>query len=196
MRSMTAWEHTRTPRLWLDRAVHDDLAALYEVHADPATWWHFPAGRHQSLEQTARMIAADDERWPRDGLSFWSVREEAAGPVVGTGGCAVLPGQPWWNLYYRLSPSVHGRGYAAEIATRAIEAAHDVAPDRLVLAFLLEHNVPSRRTAERAGLRLVWRGPDRDNPDPDAVRLVFTDREPDPALAEVIEERFRPTGAS
>ena len=58
-------------------------------------------------------------------------------------------------------------------------AAHDVAPDRPVLAFLLEHNTASRRTAEKVGLRLVWRGPDDDNPDPDAVRVVFLDRDPD-----------------
>lgn len=196
MRPMTGWEHTRTPRLWLDRAVADDLAELHEIHADPATWWHFPSGRHTTMERTAAMITADDERWPRDGLSFWSVRERPGGPVVGSGGCAVLPHQSWWNLYYRLSPSAQGRGYAAEIATRAIEAAHDVAPDRLVLAYLLEHNEPSRRTAERAGLTLFWRGPDRGNPDPDAVRLVLTDREPAPEVAQAIEECFRPTGAS
>ena len=31
---------------------------------------------------------------------------------------------------------------------------------------LLEHNDASRAVAERSGLRMVWRGPDKDNPDP------------------------------
>jgi hypothetical protein len=51
---------------------------------------------------------------------------------------------------------------------------------------LLEPNVQSRRRAERAGLGLVWRGPDAGNPDPSAVRLVYADRPlPDALLARV-----------
>ena len=74
-----------------------------------------------------------------------------------------------------------------------IGAGDEVAPERPVLAFLLEHNVASRRTAEKVGLRLVWRGPDDGNPDPDAVRLVFLDREPDDLfVAEVATEGWDP----
>jgi hypothetical protein len=45
----------------------------------------------------------------------------------------------------------------------------------------LEHNLASRALAEKAGLDLVWRGPDAGNPDPGAIRLVYADRgvEPD-----------------
>jgi RimJ/RimL family protein N-acetyltransferase len=94
----------------------------------------------------------------------------------------------WWNLYYRFAGSVHGRGYATEMALRAIEAARDVEPARPVVAYLLEHNTASRRTAERLGMRLAWRGPDRPNPDPDAIRLVYVDREPTEELVAAIEE--------
>ncbi|MGZ4643601.1 MAG: hypothetical protein ACXVX8_15890, partial [Blastococcus sp.] len=55
-------------------------------------------------------------------------------------------------------------------------------PDRPVIAYLLEHNVQSRVRAEKAGLSLVWRGPDAGNPDAAAVRLVFADRPLDDAL--------------
>jgi hypothetical protein len=50
------------------------------------------------------------------------------------------------------------------------------------VAYLLEHNERSRGRAEKAGLSLVWRGPDAGNPDPAAVRLVFADRDLDDAL--------------
>jgi RimJ/RimL family protein N-acetyltransferase len=70
---------------------------------------------------------------------------------------------------------------------RAIEAARDVEPDRPVLAYLLEHNTASRRTAERLGMRLAWRGPDRPNPDHDAIRLVYVDRPPTDELVAAIE---------
>jgi RimJ/RimL family protein N-acetyltransferase len=96
--------------------------------------------------------------------------------VIGTGGCALRVGTSWWNLYYRLTPAAWGRGLAAELVDAALEAAHAVAPDRPVVAYLLEHNVQSRGRAERAGLTLVWRGPDAGNPDAAAVRLVYADR--------------------
>jgi hypothetical protein len=83
------------------------------------------------------MVAASARRFARDGLAYWSVRDEPDGPVVGRGGCAVpdeaLEADPtvrgWWNLYYRF---------------------------------------------------------DAGNQDPDAVRLVFLDRDPDDVLVEAL----------
>ncbi len=57
--------------------------------------------------------------------------------------------------------------------TAAVAAAADIASDLPVVAYRLEHNTGSRRTAERAGLHLLWRGPDVGNPDPAAERLVI-----------------------
>ncbi|WP_310247322.1 GNAT family N-acetyltransferase [Nocardioides sp. BE266] len=185
----------RTERLWLDEPVEGDAEALLAIHSDPASWRHFPSGRVTDPAAGATMVGASRRRFDRDGLAYWSVRDEADGPVVGRGGCA-LPDEAigadptrrgWWNLYYRFDQRVVGRGYATEMGRAAIEAAHDVAAERPVLAYLLEHNHGSRRTAEKLGLRLVWRGPDADNPDPDAVRLVFVDREPDDVLVTALE---------
>ena len=180
---MTGWSHVRTERLWLDEPVDGDADALFAIHSDPASWRHFPSGRVTDPAAGRTMVGASRRRFERDGLAYWSVRDAEGGPVVGRGGCLrpdeALGGRGWWNLYYRFDQRVHGRGYAVEMGTAALEAAREVAPERPVLAFLLEHNVASRRTAEKLGLRLVWRGPDDGNPDPDAVRLVFLDREPD-----------------
>ena len=180
---MRDWTHVRTERLLLDLPVDTDADALLAIHGDPASWRHFPSGLVTDPAAGRTMVGASRRRFERDGLAYWSVRDTDGGPVVGRGGCVVpdeaLGGRGWWNLYYRFDQRVLGRGYATEMGQVAIDAAHDVAPDRPVLAFLLEHNVASRRTAEKLGLRLVWRGPDHDNPDPGAVRLVFLDREPD-----------------
>jgi len=186
------WRHVRTARLRLDEPADTDADTLFAIHGDPASWVHFPSGRVTDPGAGATMVAASRRRFDRDGLAYWSVRDAEGGPVVGRGGCMVpdeaLGGRGWWNLYYRFDQRVVGHGYAAEMGAVAVEAARDVAPERPVLAFLLEHNVGSRRTAEKLGLRLVWRGPDAGNPDPDAVRLVFLDREPDEEfVTEVID---------
>lgn len=191
---MSDWRHVRTDRLWLEEPAGDDADDLFAIHHDPASWTHFPSGRVSDPAAGAVMVAASRTRFARDGLAYWSVRDEQGGPVVGRGGCS-LPdealvadptGRGWWNLYYRFDQRVVGRGYATEMGQVAIDAARDVAPERPVLAYLLEHNHGSRRTAEKLGLRLVWRGPDADNPDPAAVRLVYLDRDPDRVLVEAL----------
>jgi RimJ/RimL family protein N-acetyltransferase len=176
--------HVLTPRLLLDPVVPGDVDEHFALMSDPGVWNHLPSGRHTSPDQTMAGIQHSVRHWATDGLGYWTARlrddlPEAgltAGAMVGTGGCAVRVGTTWWNLYYRLTPPAWGLGLAAELVTAAIDAAHAVDPDRPVIAYLLEHNVESRGRAERAGLSLVWRGPDAGNPDPAAVRLVYADR--------------------
>jgi RimJ/RimL family protein N-acetyltransferase len=176
--------HLLTARLRLDAVVPDDLDEHVALMSDADVWKHLPSGRHTSPEQTMAGMEHSLRHWATDGLGYWTARlredlPEAgldAGAMAGTGGCAVRVGTSWWNLYYRLTPPAWGLGLAAELVTAAIDAAHAVAPERPVIAYLLEHNVESRGLAERAGLSLVWRGPDAGNPDPAAVRLVYADR--------------------
>jgi RimJ/RimL family protein N-acetyltransferase len=176
--------HLTTARLRLDAVVPDDLDDHYALMSDPAVWTHLPTGRHTSRDRTAEAIAHSVGHWERDGLGYWTARllvdltgtPLRAGDVVGTGGCALRTGTSWWNLYYRLTPPAWGHGLAAELVDAALDAARTVAPDRPVVAYLLEHNIESQVRAERAGLSLVWRGPDAGNPDPAAVRLVYADR--------------------
>ena len=176
--------HVTTARLRLDAVVPGDLDAHHALMSDPDVWAHLPSGRHTSPERTAEAIQHSVRHWERDGLGYWTARllvdltgtPLRAGDVVGTGGCALREGTSWWNLYYRLTPAAWGHGLAAELVHAALDAARSVDPDRPVIACLLEHNVQSRGRAERAGLDLVWRGPDAGNPDPDAVRLIYADR--------------------
>jgi RimJ/RimL family protein N-acetyltransferase len=184
--------HVLTKRLRLDAVVPDDLDEHFALLSDPGVWAHLPSGRHTEPSETATGIDDSGGHWARDGLGYWTARLRTdlpgtplrAGAMVGTGGCAIRVGTSWWNLYYRLTPPAWGLGLAAELVDAALEAAHAVDPDRPVIAYLLEHNVESRGRAERAGLELVWRGPDAGNPDPAAVRLVYADR---PLAADLLD---------
>ena len=184
------FRHVVTDRLRLDAVVPDDLDEHFALLSDPAVWAHSPEGRHASPEQTAAAIEQAEGHWERDGLGYWTARllvdlagtPLRAGEVVGTGGCAVRVGTSWWNLYYRFTPAAWGHGLAAELAAAAVDAARTVDADRPVIACLLEPNVQSRGRAERSGLTLAWRGPDAGNPDPAAVRLIFSDRPIDAGL--------------
>lgn len=165
----------RTARLVLRPPRPDDVAELFAMYAHPQVWEHDPVTRHTTVEQTAALVRRWQAAWERDGLGMWVARSAADAPLVGIGGCSVRQGVAW-NLGYRLAPPFWGQGYAQEIVARALASARALHPGLPVTAYLVEGNERSRRATERAGLSLVWRGPDAGNPDPDAVRLLFADR--------------------
>lgn len=165
---------------------------MHALHADPAVWEHFPSLRHPDVERTRQMLVRQQEGWDRHGLGSWVARladdEGSPGRLVGVGGCSVRHDVAW-NLGYRLCRDAWGYGYAQELIAAARAAAGQLRPDLPVTAYLLAHNVGSRRAAERAGLTQVWRGPDAGNPDPDAVRLVYADRDLDAATVDALVRR-------
>lgn len=178
------FEHHTTERLRLDIPVAADLAQLHELSSDPLVWQHFPSGRHESIEQTRDML----ERWQRDwdaaGLGTWIVRTTADDKLIGYGGCVLreVSAGEVWNLGYRFATAAQGRGYATELARAAADCARAHRPEVPVTAYLLETNGGSRRVVEKIGMTLVERRFDDGNPDPTAIRLVFTDRPIDLAL--------------
>jgi RimJ/RimL family protein N-acetyltransferase len=177
-----------TARLTLAAVTRDDLADLNALSSDPRVWQHLPSGRHTDLDTTARQVARFEESWVRCGLGYWTAHLRETGEFVGVGGCAARH-EAVWNVYYRFRPEAQGNGYANELVQAARAAAAHVRPLWPVVAYLVEHNVASRRVAERAGLQLVWRGPDFENPDPDVQRLVFADRRLTAGQLELMTER-------
>ena len=166
-----------TERLVLTVPTEADLDGLHALHADPAVWEHLPSRRHVDRAQTVALVDRELVSWREHGLGSWVVRsvDDPTGPLLGLAGCRWHVG-PAWNLGYRFARACWGRGLASEVVSAALVRAAAVAPDLPVVAYLVEHNTGSRRTAGRAGLMPVWRGPDVGNPDPAAVRLVMADR--------------------
>lgn len=166
----------RTARLDLRRPTLEDVPELFAILSDPRVWTHLPSGRHTDPERTAQSVETWIAGWQKDGIGTWVVREPGMEEVVGYGGLSDL-GDIAWNLGYRFAVDVQGRGFATELSHHSIRRAHELAPGRAVIAYLLEHNVVSAVVARKVGLHLIDRGPDAGNPDPDAVRLVYADRE-------------------
>jgi RimJ/RimL family protein N-acetyltransferase len=167
-----------------------DLGELFQLYADPQVWRNDPTSRHARQDQTETMVDRWRAGWERDGMGMWVARgadPAGQGQLVGIGGCFVRYGLAW-NLGFRLAPAFWGQGYAQEIIRAAVGVAREVRADLPLTAYLLEGNTRSQRTTERAGLRLVWRGPDAGNPDPRAVRLLYADRQLPPALVKALTE--------
>jgi RimJ/RimL family protein N-acetyltransferase len=78
-----------------------------------------------------------------------------------------------WNLNYRIAAAQQGQGYATELARAAYAAASDLDAAVPFIAWVAEHNVPSRRVAERLGLTNYGVAVD---PSDDQPRLAYADR--------------------
>jgi RimJ/RimL family protein N-acetyltransferase len=150
-----------------------DLDALGRLFADPDGWSYDPAGRQADPETSRGWLERAAQRWNSDGLSYWTVRLRDGGDVIGVGG-AQRHRSGAWNLRCRLDTGQQGRGYATELGRAAMDAAAAVDSDAAFIAWVAEHNTPSRRVAERLGL--VDRGLRIDASD-GSPRLAYADRE-------------------
>ena len=162
--------------LVLERPTLDDIPELHLIYSDSRVWTHLPTGRHREVGKTEEMVREWMRGWERDGLAAWMVRDAETRELLGHAGCSVRL-QAFWNLGYRLAHEAHGRGIASRVGAYAVRQAQETLPGFPVVADLLEQNGASARVAEKVGLELQHRAPDAGNPDREAVRLIYADRE-------------------
>ena len=167
-------EHVLTERLDLRRPDPvGDLAALFVIFSDPESWRYEPSGRHGRRGQTRDWLTRAASRFDADRLSsYWTVRLRDDDTIIGVGG-AQRQRTGAWNLNYRIHTDHQGQGLATEVARAALTLAAEIDDMVPVIAWIAEHNTPSRRVAENVGL--VNYGPAID-PSDHAPRLAYADR--------------------
>jgi RimJ/RimL family protein N-acetyltransferase len=164
----TIWNVVTTERLVLRRLQSTDGPAMFAVHGDPETYHYSPAAPHPDLATSEEMLRACMHDWETSGFGYWAVTlARGAEKIIGFGGVEhrVWREREVLNLYYRFTPSAWGQGYATELARTAVSLARTYLPQWPVIARTRANNLPSIRTAERAGLRR--------RPDLDTEHVVF-----------------------
>lgn len=141
----------RTADLLLRPVRRQDVPLLVEIETDPRTTQHSPSGP-PAPEDAERLLLSVVAEWESGGVHYWAV--EHGGHLVGTAGlrAVTLHGRACWNLYYRLSPQVWGRGLARQAAQEAVVLAQQLPGGRPVVARTRPGNVPAQRVAVKAGL--------------------------------------------
>ncbi|MFC6541136.1 GNAT family N-acetyltransferase [Nonomuraea salmonea] len=142
----------QTARLVLSRVTVDDLDAVHEIHSDPRTSVYHPSGPVTDIESSRAMLGLWLDDWDERGLGYWAARRLGDSHVLGFGGLrhAIVDERHVLNLYYRFRPSAWGHGYALELARAALDVGKSVGT---VVAVIRDTNEPSRKVAERAGMR-------------------------------------------
>jgi len=146
-----------TMRLLLREPLASDLAALFEIHADPITNRFNPGGPMPSPEAAEALLQSWAAHWQAQGYGYWAIAaREQPEQLLGFGGIMAKPidGQAGLNLYFRFRPQAWGQGYASEMSLAALALAFERLYAPAVLAVVRPANMPSRKTLERIGMRL------------------------------------------
>jgi [ribosomal protein S5]-alanine N-acetyltransferase len=139
-------------RLRFRRVTADDLADVHRLHSDPETNRHNPYGADADMGVTRERLAGWLRHWDENGFGYELIDDESG--CVGICGYRrdVWLGRDVLNLYWRLHPSVWGRGYALEAGRHSLDGAIASAGDELVVARMTADNAASQHIAERLGM--------------------------------------------
>ena len=137
---------------------HAEHAAMYAEllgNAEVAAWLFPPpvGGGPRTHEQAADWLAGDIDHWDQAGFGVWVFFESESESFVGRGGLRRIEicGRPTVEVALALLPETWGRGYASEMASKAVEAARALGLAE-VCGLTLPTNIASQRALEKAGL--------------------------------------------
>lgn len=151
-----------TERLSLREITADDLDDLLEIWGDPEAMRFFPRTfDHQAMRE---WIERNQRRYEQYGHGLWAVILRIEEKLVGDCGLTVqeVDGVEELEVGYHFNRKYWGRGLATEAARACMDYAVERLGRRRIISMIRPENAPSRRVAERNGLRIekeiFWRG--------------------------------------
>jgi [ribosomal protein S5]-alanine N-acetyltransferase len=145
-----------TSRVSLRKFVPGDADALARIISDPETMRYYPAPYDRQGVTT--WIERNLRRYANDGFGLWAMVFKESGELIGDCGLTkqAVEGIEEIEIGYHLRRDHWGKGLATE-AARAVRdyGFANLKVDRLI-SLIRPGNAPSRRVAERNGMKL-WK---------------------------------------
>jgi RimJ/RimL family protein N-acetyltransferase len=146
-----------TARLVLREMVPADLGFVADMLGDPEVMRYYP--KVYSRAEAQEWLDRQRARYLRDGHALWLVSLAATGEPVGQIGLVrqTVKGVDETEVGYLLARAFWGRGFASEAARACRDHALLALGRPHVISLIRPENAPSRRVAERIGMRVVDR---------------------------------------
>jgi RimJ/RimL family protein N-acetyltransferase len=146
-----------TARLILREMTEADVEPLYALLGDRETLHLWP--KTYTREEVVEWVRRSLERYRTDGYGLWAVELKASGETIGDCGLVAreVDGAAETELGYHLQRKHWGRGYATEAAAACRDHAWNRLGKEKLIALIMPHNLPSRRVAERIGMKVEGR---------------------------------------
>lgn len=151
-----------TSRLILREFMREDGDALALVLSDPVAMRFYPAAFDRAgVEQ---WIERNIQRYADNGHGLWAMVLTSNGEMIGDCGLTVqsVDGECEIEIGYHLRRDLWGQGLATEAARACRDYGFERLPVDRLISLIRPENLPSRRVAEKNGMRLwkeiMWRG--------------------------------------
>lgn len=143
-----------TERLILRRWRPSDLKPFAALNADPRVMEHFPSTLTE--DETALMIQSLEDRFDKNGFSFWAAELKATQEFIGFVGLNrpgyETPFTPCVEVGWRLAYEHWGKGYAPEAALATLEYGFEKMNLDEIVSFTSESNLNSQRVMQKIGM--------------------------------------------
>ena len=144
----------QTERLSLRRFRRDDVDAIFAIIGDDVAMQYYPKTFNRS--DAVNWIERNLRRYREHGYGLFAVTLKGSDDVIGD--CGVIKqdveGETRLEVGYHFRRDQWGHGYATEAARACMGLAfHAFSADK-VISLIRPENVPSRRVAERNGMKL------------------------------------------
>ncbi len=146
-----------TKRLILRAPNENDIYAVFRFHSNPETNRYNPSGTDKSIEESRKGLQRWIQHWNKYNFGYWAVSKiEKSENVIGFGRIMFkeIENEKMLNLYFRFNSSAWGKGYANEMANKAIETGFNVLDQNKIAATVRPNNLPSTKALEKLGLKL------------------------------------------
>ncbi len=142
-----------TSRLTFREMDHSDLDFMAGLLGDADVMRYYP--RPKTRAEARAWIDWNVGLYRHRGFGLWLIACGESGQRVGDCGLTpqVVDGVEEIELGYHVHPDLQGRGLATEAAVAVLDYARSTLGAPRVVAIIDPHTAPSRRVAERAGLR-------------------------------------------
>ncbi len=161
-----------TSRLWLRELTPEDLDAVcaWQGNAHTMRFYGRPFSREESRSWIERCIASYKEH----GFGLWALLlRDGPERVIGNVGISLQPvdGERLPEIGYQLHQDYWGQGLATEAAIGCRDLGFQQFGFPRLVSWMALNNWPSRRVADRAGMR-VWK--ETVNPKSGTLHVVYS----------------------
>ena len=143
-----------TTRLRLRRFRPDDVDAIFAIIGDDVAMQYYPKtfNRRDAVQWVERNL----RRYREHGYGLFAVTLKGSDDLIGDCGIVRqdIDGGPQLEVGYHLRRDHWGHGYATEAARACIGLAFRRFGAKKVISLIRPENVPSRRVAERNGMKV------------------------------------------
>ena len=143
-----------TERLLLRRLQPGDVDAIFAVLGDPVAMQYYP--RTFDRKDAEQWVERNLRRYAEHGHGLYAVVLKASGEMIGDCGLVTqqIEGRAELEVGYHLHRDQWGHGYATEAARACMDHAFRELTVAKVISLIRPENLPSRRVAERNGMRV------------------------------------------